>query len=59
MKVVYSDIHRRHAPESEITREGHVPYFECPQRAETILQALRETPGSRGISRSRWMVWIG
>lgn len=45
MKVVYSDIHQHHAPERELTREGYTPYFECPQRAETILQALRATPG--------------
>ncbi len=45
MKVIYSDIHQRHAPERELTREGYTPYFECPQRAENILQHLRSTPG--------------
>ena len=44
MKVVYSPSHQRHAPERELTREGFTPYFECPQRAENILQALREHP---------------
>jgi acetoin utilization deacetylase AcuC-like enzyme len=45
MKVVYGETHQRHAPEQEFTREGFIPYFECPQRAEAILQTLRESPG--------------
>jgi len=45
MKAIYSDTHQRHAPTQEFTREGFVPYFECPPRAEVILQALREAPG--------------
>lgn len=45
MKVIYSEAHQRHAPLQEFTREGFVPYFESPQRAEVILQALREAPG--------------
>ena len=45
MKVVYSPTHQRHAPVQEWTREGYVPYFECPERAERILQQLQTAPG--------------
>lgn len=54
MKVVYSEIHHRHAPETELTREGYTPYFECPQRADTILLTLRETPGFQIIPPSTY-----
>ena len=45
MKVIYSPTHHRHAPAREWTREGYVPYCECPQRAERIRQHLQATPG--------------
>ena len=52
MKVLYSETHHRHAPAHELTREGYTPYFECPQRAESILRSLRETPGFQIIAPS-------
>lgn len=44
MKVVASETHRQHAPERELTREGYVPYFERPERADAILAGLRAEP---------------
>jgi len=40
MKIVYTENHLRHAPACEFTREGLIPYFESPLRAETIRQRL-------------------
>lgn len=50
MKVVASETHRQHAPARELTREGYTPYFECPQRAEAIRDALRGTAGFAFVS---------
>jgi len=46
MKTVYSDQHRLHAPEHELTRAGRIPYTESPDRAEGILRTLTD----RGIA---------
>lgn len=42
MKIAYSDHHRLHAPEHELTRAGRIPYTESPDRAEAILRTLTD-----------------
>jgi acetoin utilization deacetylase AcuC-like enzyme len=44
LPIIHSDTYNLHAPTFEIGPGGYLtPYFESPQRAETILKALRET----------------
>src|SRR5450755_492171 len=41
MLILFSILHRSHAPESEFFRGERVPCFESPARAELVYQALR------------------
>lgn len=41
MKVIYTESHRRHAPEWEFVRDRMKPYSESPARADSIARALR------------------
>ena len=43
MKVIYSPIHRRHAPHYQFIGGGLRPNPEVPERAEAILRAIRGT----------------
>ena len=43
MRVIYSDRHQLHHPAFEYWEGDLVPYYECPQRAEIILSAVRAT----------------
>jgi acetoin utilization deacetylase AcuC-like enzyme len=45
MKVVYSPLHRRHAPPQELDSGVPVPMVETPQRAEVIRRALEADGG--------------
>ena len=42
MRVVATDLHRAHHPSSEFVLGQVVPAFEVPERAERILEAVRE-----------------
>jgi acetoin utilization deacetylase AcuC-like enzyme len=41
MNVIYSDIHRQHAPPHQFNVDRMGAYSECPERADRILTALR------------------
>ncbi|MBI3243831.1 MAG: histone deacetylase family protein [Chloroflexi bacterium] len=44
MKVFYSEAHRAHNPPFEIFEGGvKIPVFECPERMDRVLAALRKT----------------
>ncbi|MFA6111022.1 MAG: histone deacetylase family protein [Candidatus Latescibacterota bacterium] len=42
MRIVASSSHRRHAPATEFTGEGLLPYPETPDRVDAILTSLRQ-----------------
>jgi hypothetical protein len=45
LPIVHSDTYQRHHPAFEIGPGGRImPYYESPQRAEIMLEALRATP---------------
>lgn len=41
MRVIYSDKHRLHHPTREYWEGELLPFYECPRRAEVILQAVQ------------------
>ena len=49
--VVHADTYKLHGPAFEIWPGGRItPYFETPQRAEIILEALRETQWAKIVT---------
>jgi len=43
MKIIYTETHKRHAPQYEFTPDVMKPYSESPERVESILIALQES----------------
>ncbi len=50
MKVIYTPSHCGHAPLREFSAGELVPYLEAPERAELIVQALRNAPWANIIA---------
>ena len=51
LPIVHADTYRLHNPAFEIWAGGRLtPYFETPQRAEIILEALRETQWAKIVT---------